>query len=222
MLFQSTLPRRERRGGLDTSGFRAAISIHAPAKGATTERVRQCRRILFQSTLPRRERPLPPAHPHLRHISIHAPAKGATKAVNLLTSLENISIHAPAKGATALRDARTGPRRISIHAPAKGATQGYVHGADAACISIHAPAKGATLSSRSHERPRCYFNPRSREGSDGGVKGIFGVIIAISIHAPAKGATLQRICPIDLQREISIHAPAKGATPLIPAAASFG
>ena len=55
-------------------------------------------------------------------------------------------------------------------------------------ISIHAPAKGAT-----------------------GVKGNFGVIIAISIHAPAKGAT--RGAPLTRRtRWISIHAPAKGAT----------
>ena len=55
---------------------------------------------------------------------------------------------------------------ISIHAPVKGATLVSAGMGKLVNISIHAPVKGATLSSRSHERPKCYFNPRSREGSD--------------------------------------------------------
>ena len=34
------------------------------------------------------------------------------------------------------------------------------------------------------------FNPRSREGSDGGMMMDYKEAIEISIHAPAKGATL--------------------------------
>ena len=78
--FQSTLPRRERRFTEEEARAIVAISIHAPAKGATffisTSSLLWDR---FQSTLPRRERPkaekvpLPPIP-----ISIHAPAKGAT------------------------------------------------------------------------------------------------------------------------------------------------
>ena len=56
-----------------------AISIHAPAKGAThfSRRID----VLFK-------------------ISIHAPAKGATKYLSLNKPDKTISIHAPAKGAT--------------------------------------------------------------------------------------------------------------------------
>ena len=55
LLFQSTLPREERRkfGGVYLNG---SISIHAPTRGAT---VLQCQirlRFTFQSTLPREER----------------------------------------------------------------------------------------------------------------------------------------------------------------------
>ena len=78
----------------------------------------------------------------------------------------------------------------------------------------------------------CYFNPRSREGSDyffsasstfcvisihAPAKGATEVtpsiatLIAISIHAPAKGATVF-LHPLFHQLLISIHAPAKGAT----------
>ena len=78
--FQSTLPRRERRGlcnyNYSRSGFQSTlprrerpndnesfidiliISIHAPAKGATFSRYFPCIPLAqFQSTLPRRERP---------------------------------------------------------------------------------------------------------------------------------------------------------------------
>ena len=56
-----------------------------------------------------------------------------------------------------------------------------------------------------------YFNPRSREGSDGSGKFAEVFIKTISIHAPAKGATF-RLCTASTSAEISIHAPAKGAT----------
>ena len=55
------------------------ISIHAPAKGATTK----C-----------------PDDRGRETISIHAPAKGATKFIRRVYSFRKISIHAPAKGAT--------------------------------------------------------------------------------------------------------------------------
>ena len=55
-----------------------------------------------------------------------------------------------------------------------------------------------------------YFNPRSREGSDGLGHGLKPVEI-ISIHAPVKGATdYYLVRPKSVK--ISIHAPVKGAT----------
>ena len=55
------------------------ISIHAPAKGATSTTVPVSMLMLFQSTLPRRERRASQvAIESLPQISIHAPAKGAT------------------------------------------------------------------------------------------------------------------------------------------------
>ena len=101
LLFQSTLPRRERRynmmaplcgrdfnprsrEGSDVappvrSAVLQPISIHAPAKGATS----------FDQ----------PAH-LAKQISIHAPAKGATGEEEEAEVPPGISIHAPAKGAT--------------------------------------------------------------------------------------------------------------------------
>ena len=55
------------------------------------------------------------------------------------------------------------------------------------------------------------FNPRSREGSDGGKRQGETAGAHVSIHAPAKGAT-QVKDNNNFERRVSIHAPAKGAT----------
>ena len=79
-----------------------AVSIHAPAKGATD-------RGLGGRTDDA--------------VSIHAPAKGATLPVSVLLSfLCIVSIHAPAKGATVRVGRYHQWHYVSIHAPAKGAT----------------------------------------------------------------------------------------------------
>ena len=143
--FQSTLPRRERLLCVSQEYLRCEISIHAPAKGATSMQL-QLRTY--------------------KQISIHAPAKGATVPFfhrlvpdwdfnprsregsdpipgrALRTSC--ISIHAPAKGATQNAHKSRRDLFISIHAPAKGATIPPDGLAPSLTISIHAPAKGAT------------------------------------------------------------------------------
>ena len=143
------------------------ISIHAPAKGATA--------CVFCVS-------------RFLHISIHAPAKGATDQLIYVDQILSISIHAPAKGATRQDSALHPDSDISIHAPAKGATRQPCDKITVYAISIHAPAKGATsingfinvlcvlfqstLPRRErhlHQRPctaHSHFNPRSREGSD--------------------------------------------------------
>ena len=168
------------------------ISIHAPAKGATSvkgviirvvaifqstlprreRRYCRCRcpcHFVFQSTLPRRERQcLYPLRCPVFQISIHAPAKGATGYVLRILHSSGISIHAPAKGAT---------------------SQGFLS-------SVHPIQFQSTLPRRERPQPLppkisaiINFNPRSREGSDI-VSVLFSLGIRISIHAPAKGATL--------------------------------
>ena len=98
--FQSTPPRGERRPcravffGLRNFNPRpregsdqvrhnnltaVMISIHAPARGATSARTVQLIRFLFQSTPPRGERRFFHNSPRFFfRISIHAPARGAT------------------------------------------------------------------------------------------------------------------------------------------------
>ena len=165
--FQSTLPRRERpfrilhtisikyfnprsREGSDaafTVGecVLVAISIHAPAKGATPARG---------------------GKPHERNISIHAPAKGATALARRPLSLAKFQSTLPRRERRrpALTGGRTNP--ISIHAPAKGATSYHL------AQLVYDKLFQSTLPRR--ERLLflmalillLYFNPRSREGSD--------------------------------------------------------
>ena len=80
-LFQSTHPRGVRREQQELKRQWCAISIHAPAWGATTGAF---------------------AANHIIDISIHAPAWGATLGYNISQRRRSISIHAPAWGATLL------------------------------------------------------------------------------------------------------------------------
>ena len=57
LLFQSTLPRRERQFKRQIQSDFCSISIHTPTKGATNVKVWEWQKSFqFQSTLPRRER----------------------------------------------------------------------------------------------------------------------------------------------------------------------
>ena len=122
-VFQSTLPRRERLVSYLESDTYHNISIHAPAKGATCMTVTRWE---LQSHFNPRSREgsdiLPDKYKWILDISIHAPAKGATKKLRVSHRGFCISIHAPAKGATVRETWCALPVNISIHAPAKGAT----------------------------------------------------------------------------------------------------
>ena len=169
VLFQSTLPRRERLEQPPPPCL-LIISIHAPAKGATSTSTTVYCSFSFQSTLPRRERRVE----RWRYLLLAAyfnPRSREGSDVDQLIYVDqilSISIHAPAKGATACIWRLTGGRLYFNPRSREGSD---------------------------HLLPPCYqtagdFNPRSREGSDGSgcCKKVFPDVI--SIHAPAKGATM--------------------------------
>ena len=166
LIFQSTLPRRERKAVEDTlilkdfnprsregsdavwkMNFRLVRNFNPRSREGSDDKStnRPCSYMEFQSTLPRRERRSCNHYKSaLKPISIHAPAKGAT-ILNLKNAIaEYISIHAPAKGATNIPYTTKMLADISIHAPAKGATKTEYFFNLSFRISIHAPAKGAT------------------------------------------------------------------------------
>ena len=145
------------------------ISIHAPAWGATTLKSCISTSFLFQSTRPRgARRPCKSGLSRFHVISIHAPAWGATIDVMLKMKavFKQISIHAPAWGATGWRRSDGSGRRISIHAPAWGATEELLAMEKSEEISIHAPAWGATVYRNMSRMTSHDFNPRARVGRD--------------------------------------------------------
>ena len=167
----------------------AAVSIHAPARGATIPTAKKRRRAT---------------------VSIHAPARGATVPMGNSKLGKMVSIHAPARGAT-LADYYDRNRLTFQFTHPRGVRRILErNGIDTNDVSIHAPARGATnpkffmqdfyglfqfthprgvrlLSDRLHAR-RCCFNSRTREGCDTPSTSKLKIAY-VSIHAPARGAT---------------------------------
>ncbi len=121
--FQSTRPHGARPRLPSMPQRPTAVSIHAPARGATDD-WHEARRAWA--------------------VSIHAPARGATYARHAQSGVRQVSIHAPARGATSWHASWHASWHVSIHAPARGATSGASGNADKIGVSIHAPARGAT------------------------------------------------------------------------------
>ena len=98
-MFRST-PLREGRLARRRRVRAVAVSIHAPARGATVSAHVACRSSEFRSTplregRPRERYPVAPCN-----VSIHAPARGATLVEQTHSARALVSIHAPARGAT--------------------------------------------------------------------------------------------------------------------------
>ena len=185
------------------------VSIHAPARGATStielSRVRQ-------------------------RVSIHAPARGATDGLDARCHPGGVSIHAPARGATGALVSQqsvvdcfnphpraggrpTRPhlctRQVSIHAPARGATLKGRGPVMRKRVSIHAPARGATSPLCASIGMRMFQSTPPRGGRPSTPRG--PLLALVSIHAPARGATRRDSLSV-IFRYVSIHAPARGAT----------
>ena len=101
-LFQSTPPRGGRRGTTVIDGGMTIVSIHAPARGATSSVLTRQQPVSCFNPRPRAGgdavllcRPTPPGT-----VSIHAPARGATVRRGACGARMGVSIHAPARGAT--------------------------------------------------------------------------------------------------------------------------
>ena len=214
LIFQSTLPRGERRS------LTANKEMY----------------LEFQSTLPRGERPLKHKKSSLFYYFNPRSHEGSDSN-NTLTSfcVKPISIHAPTRGATSwglmygFSIKHFNPRSH------EGSDNSVYEISPSHTISIHAPTRGATSDQNNKTYLVYHFNPRSHEGSDS-----FAVIkmtflarfqstlprgerlnearsilenLVISIHAPTRGATSTLNNVTDVQ-QISIHAPTRGATPI--------
>jgi len=148
---------------------KSAVSIHAPARGATHPGPHYHSQLRFQSTRPRGARPLLCGSLIYRLMFQSTRPRGARQP-DTCTCVRGMGFNPRAregrdKGLTTAVRAML----VSIHAPARGATQRYPVKHTAKIVSIHAPARGAT---QPHGMPRCRAN--------------------VSIHAPARGATRNR------------------------------
>ena len=188
-MFQSTLPRRERRyndekEGTENIWFQSTL----PRRERPFRDLYIALVTTFQSTLPRRERQTQTAS--LKgsfYVSIHAPTKGATDLVSAIVDVVKFQSTLPRRER---RESCAGRQPSTCFNPRSH------EGSDRdisswciikTCVSIHAPTKGATrggLFTRlplvfqstlpRRERPTCIpagatrqgFNPRSHEGSD--------------------------------------------------------
>ena len=121
-LFQSTLPREERRycnsvnkicinfnprshersdDYCENNPNHIIISIHAPTRGATKGSEQQQLALQFQSTLPREERPQQPWHlQQHRYFNPRSHERSDEGSQRITRAASNISIHAPTRGAT--------------------------------------------------------------------------------------------------------------------------
>ena len=123
------------------------ISIHAPAKGATS--ASQCHRC---------------ARPA---ISIHAPAKGATDFNSTIFKSKRHFNPRSRKGSDDTVKRSELFRDYFNPRSRKGSDLWIIRiRIKYRSISIHAPAKGATIISYHSRKTRQHFNPRSRKGSD--------------------------------------------------------
>ena len=213
---------------------RIMVSIHAPARGATSEETHgKVMHGMFQSTRPQGARPrVCDLGMHFEHVSIHAPARGATDVSYFIEHVVSVSIHAPARGATPFQIRSARQLGVSIHAPARGATieqsdtdEYYPRfnprarkGRDIDIslpvryvdVSIHAPARGATTEIENCKSQSLFQSTRP-QGARHKQTIVERRSEIVSIHAPARGATFfsLRRCRVT---EVSIHAPARGAT----------
>ncbi len=189
--FQSTPPRGGRPTTRQILSSLAHVSIHAPARGATSNDGHVLGLVgSFQSTPPRGGRRLRAGtNLELSEVSIHAPARGATPQPRGYAHSGRGFNPRPRAGGDQFRDGSvmvwvpfqsTPPRggrhgtanevgrhqRVSIHAPARGATTSMVRWPMASMFQSTPPRGGRrALSIQPCKSPTC-FNPRPRAGGD--------------------------------------------------------
>ncbi len=193
---------------------RDRVSIHAPARGATSSaRCDATSQIAFQSTPPRGgRRPLRRYARQALSVSIHAPARGATTPHDQRVELRAGFNPRPRAGGDASTSAEIAGRvEFQSTPPRGGRPRRALTTRRQSAVSIHAPARGATSACDAHACGRAFqstpprggrpamraaigatasrFNPRPRAGGDRVHGSTLRRLRLVSIHAPARGAT---------------------------------
>ena len=144
--FQSTLPRGERRDLSEIIPPKEIISIHAPARGATTKWAHHLFSDAFQSTLPRGER--------------------RTSSLDNPLSISDFNPRSREGSDRLFPSCIVMLKSISIHAPARGATHSQHISVVAYSVFQSTLPRGERRQRKSIYKRSSNFNPRSREGSD--------------------------------------------------------
>ncbi len=188
----------------------AFVSIHAPARGATSRRGRTRRASMFQSTPPRGGRRAGKSEV-VSHLWFQStpPRGGRHQATASAKSDDRFNPRPRAGG-----DARCKPRpccAVCFNPRPRAGGDGdlQVPGADRG-VSIHAPARGATCGAGG-VAAYITFQSTPPRGGRRAKHATYGLTSDVSIHAPARGATRARIAKAGVVA-VSIHAPARGAT----------
>jgi|GEM_PF-245250 len=137
-------PARGATGADQAHGRAGSVSIHAPARGATIAAASDIFGTKFQSTRPHGARPWTKTDRGSPRGFNPRARTGRDDLACVHGVIAKVSIHAPARGATPALVYRGRPHAVSIHAPARGATLAAVQRHHLADVSIHAPARGAT------------------------------------------------------------------------------
>jgi len=191
---------RPRMGGDLNHGLKGyadkAVSIHAPAWGATCfRRQRHCNHSCFNPRPRMGGDRVPPALRAGTHGRFNPrPRMGGDVSVSCSSIGDTTFQSTPPHGGR--------PPYVSLF-------QAWIR------VSIHAPAWGATAGSGGTGRGTRRFNPRPRMGGDEAARSAPSIYMGVSIHAPAWGATGDP-SQIFWTQAVSIHAPAWGATSRVP------
>ena len=210
-LFQSTLPREERRGRgyrySDTKRFQSTLPreerrciildeahyIKFQSTLPREERPTHCPKCMvlekFQSTLPREERHYPAAlHHPSGSISIHAPARGAT---NLLCHSSGSALFQstlPREERLIFLPIGNEHKVFQSTLPREERRYRIRNKAHSLLFQSTLPREERRTDYKITDTSK-YFNPRSRERSDEQITKL-QIRQSISIHAPARGATV--------------------------------
>ena len=148
-----------------------AVSIHAPARGATRGRDPQVAaqyRVSIHAPARGATARGPQGDCRYRWVSIHAPARGATCAVvDIVKSLAGFRSTPPRGGRHGWRCGRGRDQPVSIHAPARGATTTRMWTPWLTSCFDPRPREGGDDCPAVHRAgDRGRFDPRPREGGD--------------------------------------------------------
>ena len=166
------------------------VSIHAPARGATKNAVREA--LNKKSFNPRTRKGCDPLKSvvFMSNFSFNPRTrKGCDVEIMPYTTRIYVSIHAPARGATNSSKMKILIACVSIHAPARGATDCARWSETFKLCFNPRTRKGCDVSRDLHFMEQLSFNPRTRKGCDAHLNGLYSPF-RVSIHAPARGATV--------------------------------